>query len=176
VRFGLDLQHVPRAQGDDEARKLIQRVGLAGTEEMYPDQLSGGMRQRVAIARTLACKPTIILMDEPFGALDPRTRTEMQDMLGGLWADGELNTTIIFVTHDVDEAIFLADRIHVMTPGPGTIVAELEAPPPTQSTREGLLAGRFGELHKRIYELIFGNTSSPEIIASKHTMLGVNEQ
>lgn len=176
VRFGLDLQHIPRAQGDEEARKLIQRVGLAGTEAMYPDQLSGGMRQRVAIARTLACKPTIILMDEPFGALDPRTRTEMQDMLAGLWADGELNTTIIFVTHDVDEAIFLADRIHVMTPGPGTIVAELEAPPPTQSTREGLLAGRFGDLHKRIYELIFGNVSSPEIVLSKHTILGVNEQ
>jgi ABC-type nitrate/sulfonate/bicarbonate transport system ATPase subunit len=176
VRFGLDLQGIARAQGDEEARKLIERVGLGGTEAMYPEQLSGGMRQRVAIARTLACKPTIILMDEPFGALDPRTRTEMQDMLGGLWADGELNTTIIFVTHDVDEAIFLADRIHVMSPGPGTFVAELEAPPPTQSTREGLLAGRFGDLHKRIYELIFGNTISPEIVHSHHTILGVNEQ
>jgi len=134
------------------------------------------MRQRVAIARTLACKPTIILMDEPFGALDPRTRTEMQDMLGGLWSDGELNTTVIFVTHDVDEAIFLADHIHVMSPGPGTIIAELESPGPLPTTREGLLAGKYGELHKRIYELIFGNAESPQVVLSHHHLLGVDER
>jgi ABC-type nitrate/sulfonate/bicarbonate transport system ATPase subunit len=175
VRFGLDLQGIAKDKGNEEARRLIERVGLSGTETMYPDQLSGGMRQRVAIARTLACKPTIILMDEPFGALDPRTRTEMQDMLGGLWADGELNTTVVFVTHDVDEAIFLADRIHVMSQGPGTVIAELDSPGPSQTTREGLLSGRFGDLHKRIYELIFGNAASPEIVTSHHHLLGVEE-
>jgi NitT/TauT family transport system ATP-binding protein len=171
VRFGLDLQRIRRAQGDAEARQLIERVGLAGHEQAYPNQLSGGMRQRVAIARTLACKPTIILMDEPFGALDPRTRSEMQDMLAGLWADGELNTTIIFVTHDVDEAIFLADRIHVMSPGPGSIVAELEAPPPTQSTREGLLAGRYTDLQRQIFDLIYGQADSHDV-ATQHTLIG----
>jgi NitT/TauT family transport system ATP-binding protein len=176
VRFGLDLQRRPRAESDELARALIQRVGLAGTESMYPNQLSGGMRQRVAIARTLACRPSIILMDEPFGALDPRTRSEMQDLLAGLWSDGGLNTTIIFVTHDVDEAIFLADRLHIMSPGPGTIIAELEAPPPTQSTREGLLAGRFGDLHRQINELIFGTAEPSEVVLSHHHLLGIDKQ
>ncbi len=176
VRFGLDLQRIPHSQGNELAQNLIERVGLSGTESMYPNQLSGGMRQRVAIARTLACKPTIILMDEPFGALDPRTRTEMQDLLAGLWTDGELNTTIIFVTHDVEEAIFLADRIHIMSPGPGSIVAELDAPPPTQTTREGLIAGCFVELQNRINELIFGEADSPQVVLSHHHLLGTNGQ
>jgi NitT/TauT family transport system ATP-binding protein len=176
VRFGLDLQRTPRAAANELARHLIERVGLAGTEALYPNQLSGGMRQRVAIARTLACKPSTILMDEPFGALDPKTRTEMQDLLAGLWADPELNTTIVFVTHDVEEAIFLADRIHVMSPGPGTIVAELDAPPPTQTTREGLLAGRFAELEHRIYELIFGTANPAEVTLSHHHLLGAKDQ
>jgi NitT/TauT family transport system ATP-binding protein len=134
------------------------------------------MRQRVAIARTLACQPSIILMDEPFGALDPKTRTEMQDLLAGLWADGDLNTTIIFVTHDVEEAIFLADRIHIMSPGPGTIVAELDAPPPTQATREALLRGEYKDLQRRIIELIFGTADSPEVVLSHHHLLGIDKR
>jgi NitT/TauT family transport system ATP-binding protein len=171
VRFGLDLQKVPRAQGNELAQALIQRVGLAGHESVLPGALSGGMRQRVAIARTLACQPRIILMDEPFGALDPRTRTEMQDLLAALWADANLNTTIVFVTHDIEEAIFLADRIHVMSPGPGTIIAELDAPPPTQATHEAMLRGEYQGLQRQIVELIFGTPDSDQVTLSHHHLL-----
>jgi len=176
VRFGLDLQHTPRKQGDEVARELIKRVGLAGTEASFPRALSGGMQQRVAIARSLACKPSIILMDEPFGALDPKTRTEMQDLLAGLWADNALNATIFFVTHDIDEAIFLADIIHVMSPGPGRIIAELPAPPPTQATRDGLLRGEFRDLQEQIVKLIFGESDGTNVVLSHHHLLGDAER
>jgi ABC-type nitrate/sulfonate/bicarbonate transport system ATPase subunit len=165
VRFGLDLAGVPRARGDAAARELIQRVGLAGTEDLYPKNLSGGMRQRVAIARTLACKPRIILMDEPFGALDPRTRREMQDLVARLWFDDELNPTFVFVTHDIDEAIFLADSIIVMSAGPGRIMAELEAPPPNADTRAGLAEGRFKDLQKKIVDLIYGPEDGRHVVS-----------
>jgi ABC-type nitrate/sulfonate/bicarbonate transport system ATPase subunit len=164
VRFGLDLAGVPQEQGNATARALIQRVGLAGTEALYPKNLSGGMRQRVAIARTLACKPRIILMDEPFGALDPKTRREMQDLIASLWFDGDLNPTFVFVTHDIDEAIFLADSIIVMSAGPGRIKAELEAPPPTQETRIGLTEGRFHQLTQQIVDLIYGPDDGSHVL------------
>ncbi|MBN2082765.1 ABC transporter ATP-binding protein [bacterium] len=157
VRFGLDLAGVRRDEGDDRALELIKRVGLAGAERLYPKNLSGGMRQRVAIARTLACQPRIILMDEPFGALDPKTRREMQDLVADLWSDPDLDTTFVFVTHDVDEAIFLADKIVVLSAGPGTILAELEAPAPTDRTRQGLATGLYSELERRVVELIYGD-------------------
>jgi NitT/TauT family transport system ATP-binding protein len=135
VRFGLDLAKTPRAEGDRIARDLIQRVGLAGTEALYPKNLSGGMRQRVAIARTLACKPRIILMDEPFGALDPRTRREMQDLIAKLWFDDAVNPTFVFVTHDIDEAIFLGDSIVVMSTGRRPPRPRARAWPRASSTR-----------------------------------------
>lgn len=156
VRFGLDLAGVPHAEGNEKARALIERVGLSGTEHLYPKNLSGGMRQRVAIARTLACQPKIILMDEPFGALDPKTRLEMQDLVASLWADSSLNQTIVFVTHDIQEAIFLADKIAILSPSPGRILAELDAPPATQATRIGLARGDFAELENHIVQLIYG--------------------
>jgi len=156
VRFGLDLAGVRREEGDERARTLIERVGLAGNEKLYPKNLSGGMRQRVAIARTLACQPRIILMDEPFGALDPKTRIEMQDLVAELWADEELNTTLVFVTHDIEEAVYLADKIVVLSSGPGTVLAELEAPARTATTREGLTSGKYRALTERIIELIYG--------------------
>ena len=114
------------------------------------------MRQRVAIARTLACHPRIILMDEPFGALDPRTRMEMQNLVARLLSDEAMDTTFIFVTHDIDEAIFLADKIIVLSAGPGTVLAELEAPPQTAATREGLSFGKFRALEEEIIKLIYG--------------------
>jgi len=168
VRFGLDLQGVPRKQGDEAAYGLIERVGLKGTERMYPKSLSGGMRQRVAIARTLACRPRIILMDEPFGALDPRTRIEMQDLVASLWADPELNQTIVFVTHDIQEAIFLADKIAVMSPSPGRIVAELDSPPATEYTHRALARGEYRELEQRIVQLTFGD-APPEGLLRGHS-------
>jgi len=163
VRFGLDLAGVPRDKGNARAREMIERVGLAGNERLYPKNLSGGMSQRVAIARTLACHPRIILMDEPFGALDPKTRIEMQDLVADLWSDPELDTTFMFVTHDVSEAIFLADKIVVLSEGPGTVLAELDAPAPTGSTRRRQAAGEFRELEERIFKLMFsGASSDPE--------------
>ncbi|MCC7479743.1 ABC transporter ATP-binding protein [bacterium] len=156
VRYGLDLAGTPRSEGNRIARELIEIVGLKGAEDLYPKALSGGMRQRVAIARTLAVKPRIILMDEPFGALDPMNRQAMQDLVARLWFDGELNPTFIFVTHDIEEAIFLADSIIVLSAGPGRVLAELEAPPPTPETRRGITEGRFNELENYIIELIYG--------------------
>ena len=97
------------------ARTWIKKVGLEGTERKYPSQLSGGMRQRVAIARTLAVKPQIILMDEPFGALDVQTRLGMQNLINELWE--EIEGTILFVTHDIAEAVYLADKIHILSAG-----------------------------------------------------------
>jgi ABC-type nitrate/sulfonate/bicarbonate transport system ATPase subunit len=106
--------------------QLVEAVGLHGFEQSYPDTLSGGMQQRVAIARTLALRPSVILMDEPFGALDAQTRSEMQQLLLRVW--DETASTILFVTHDVEEAIYLADRIFIMSAHPGTIVEDLQVP------------------------------------------------
>jgi NitT/TauT family transport system ATP-binding protein len=163
VRFGLDLAGMPLEAANEKAKVLIERVGLAGTENLYPKNLSGGMRQRVAIARTLACQPKIILMDEPFGALDPKTRIEMQDLVASLWADEELNQTIVFVTHDIQEAIFLADKIAVLSPSPGRILAELDAPPCTQATRAGLARGEFADLESHIVRLIYGDSDGSAV-------------
>src|SRR5205823_6815567 len=103
-----------------------QAVGLSGFEKAYPDSLSGGMQQRVAIARTLAVRPEVILMDEPFGALDAQTRSEIQQLLLCIWE--ETASTILFVTHDVEEAIYLADRLFIVSPRPGTIMEDIPVP------------------------------------------------
>ncbi|MCB1216472.1 ABC transporter ATP-binding protein [bacterium] len=170
VRFGMDLAGVPRGEGDERAAELIRRVGLAGTEKMLPANLSGGMRQRVAIARSLACRPRIILMDEPFGALDPRTRRDMQDLVAGLLADNDLNQTFVFVTHDIDEAIFLADRIHVLSARPGRIVGELEAPRATEYTRNAMSRGEYQDLANRIIAMIYGDDDAAHVL-SDHLLL-----
>lgn len=126
VAFGLMLQGMPRAERHEQAMQWIRRVRLAGSEFKYPGELSGGMQQRVAIARTLAVKPRIILMDEPFGALDRITRWEMQDLLMELWR--EVHATVFLVTHDIAEAVYLGDRIYIVSDAPGTIVEELRVP------------------------------------------------
>jgi len=125
VTFGLECQGIPRNQRYEIGREWIQRVGLTVTTDQYkyPHELSGGMRQRVAIARTLALRPRIILMDEPFGALDPHTRMSMQDLLISLWR--EVQATVFFITHSIEEAVFLGDRAYVMSNSPGTILEEL---------------------------------------------------
>jgi len=123
VTFGLELNRrelgLSRRQMDELARQWIARVGLAGHENKYPHQLSGGQRQRVAIARSLVLKPRIILMDEPFSALDEPTRYDMQKLITGLWHD--LEATVFIVTHSIAEAVFLGDRVWLMTPAPGRI-------------------------------------------------------
>jgi NitT/TauT family transport system ATP-binding protein len=144
VAFGLRLRGVPRAEREQTARAWIKKVGLAGAENKYPRQLSGGMRQRVAIARTLACKPRIILMDEPFGALDVGTRLEMQNLINQLWE--EIEGTILFVTHDISEAVYLADQIHIFSAGPGTIVDDVAVDLPLHRTEDLKETPRFRDL------------------------------
>lgn len=171
IRFGMDVAGVARSAADDRAADLITRVGLAGTEKMLPGNLSGGMRQRVAIARSLACRPRIILMDEPFGALDPRTRRDMQDLVAGLLADNDLNQTFLFVTHDIDEAIFLADRIHVLSSRPGRMVGELEAPRATEYTRNAMSQGEYRDLSNQIIAMIYGVHEASANVLSDHLLL-----
>ena len=126
IAYGLKINGVPVAERRRTVGELIQATGLAGFEKTYPDTLSGGMQQRVAIARTLALRPSAVLMDEPFGALDAQTRADMQQLLLSIW--DETSSTVLFVTHDVEEAIYLADRIFIMSGRPGTIVEDVPVP------------------------------------------------
>src|SRR5207249_4380910 len=126
IGYGLNLNATPAAEQQKIVAQLIQAVGLSGFEKAYPDSLSGGMQQRVAIARTLAVRPEVILMDEPFGALDAQTRSEIQQLLLRIWE--ETASTILFVTHDVEEAIYLADRLFIVSPRPGTIMEDIPVP------------------------------------------------
>jgi NitT/TauT family transport system ATP-binding protein len=126
IGYGLKINGVGPEKRKETVAQLVQAVGLSGFENSYPETLSGGMQQRVAIARTLALRPSVILMDEPFGALDAQTRGEMQQLLLRVW--DETASTILFVTHDVEEAIFLADRIFIMSAHPGTIVEDVQVP------------------------------------------------
>jgi NitT/TauT family transport system ATP-binding protein/sulfonate transport system ATP-binding protein len=123
ICFGLREKGVPQAEQDRIAAHYIERVGLRGFESHYPKMLSGGMQQRTALARALANDPKILLLDEPFGALDNQTRALMQELLLGIWeADRK---TVLFVTHDIDEAIFMANRVAVMTARPGRIKSDV---------------------------------------------------
>src|ERR1700681_3302991 len=124
IDYGMKINGVPEAERRKTVDRLVDAVGLGGFANSYPETLSGGMQQRVAIARTLAVRPQVILMDEPFGALDAQTRTEMQQLLLRVW--DETASTILFVTHDVDEAVYLADRIFVMSAHPGTIIEDVQ--------------------------------------------------
>jgi len=128
IEFPLELRGVPAAQRRERSQHLIQRVGLAGFEESYPHELSGGMRQRANIIRTLAYEPEVILMDEPFGPLDAQTRLILQNQLLELWQ--EERKTIIFITHDLGEAVALADRVVVMSARPGRIKTIAPVPIP----------------------------------------------
>ncbi len=119
IAFGLELRRMETSQIKESVSEFIQRVGLTGFEKSLPSQLSGGMRQRVALARALVLQPRVLLMDEPFGALDSFTRMGMQEELIRLWERQPF--TVVFVTHDIEEAVYLADRIVVMTPRPGRV-------------------------------------------------------
>ncbi|MBN8915476.1 MAG: ABC transporter ATP-binding protein [Rhizobiales bacterium] len=153
-----NVAHGPRMAGKSRADagaiadELIEMVGLSRSAKALPHTLSGGMQQRVAIARALANRPNILLMDEPFGALDAQTRTVMQEGLLRLWA--QLDTTILFVTHDIDEAVLLADRVLVMSAGPGRIVRDLAVDLPRPRTIETTLGARFQALRRECLDLI----------------------
>jgi NitT/TauT family transport system ATP-binding protein len=136
IAFGLECRGIGAAERRAKALEWVTRVGLDPERDgaKFPHELSGGMRQRVAIARTLILHPRIVLMDEPFGALDPAIRFAMQDMLVALWRD--LSATVFFVTHSVEEAVYLGDRIYVLSPAPGTILQEVPVPGPDRPARE----------------------------------------
>jgi NitT/TauT family transport system ATP-binding protein len=138
----------------EQAREWIRKVGLDVTRDAtkYPNELSGGMRQRVAIARSLALKPRIILMDEPFGALDPATRWRMQQLLVDLWREAE--ATVFFVTHSIEEAVYLGDRVYVFSASPGTILKELRVPVPDRPPRDMQREPGFIEVVSEIRDLI----------------------
>jgi len=128
IAFGLRLRRVPARERRDRAREWAKKVGLEGAEDKYPSELSGGMQQRVSIAATLILAPKILLMDEPFGALDPKTRMQMQELLVQLWK--EQQSTVFIVTHSVEEAIYLGDRVLRMAAKPGRLVEMLKLPRP----------------------------------------------
>lgn len=128
VTFGLEVRGISRFTAEQEARPWVEMVGLGKVADAYPYQLSGGMKQRVAIARALAAGPRLLIMDEPFGALDAQTRAQMQSYLLQIWK--QVDVTIVFVTHDLDEAVYLADRVLVMGANPGRIVDVVEVPVP----------------------------------------------
>ena len=152
IEFGLDVAGKTKAERQDIACHYLEKIGLTGFEKAYPSNLSGGMKQRVAIARALANDPQVLLMDEPFGALDAQTRTVMQELLLTVWE--ESHKTILFVTHDVDEAIFMGDTIYVMIARPGKIKARLEVPLLRSRTYDMKLADGFVNLKKQALELI----------------------
>jgi sulfonate transport system ATP-binding protein len=152
VAFGPYATGGGRARSRAIADELLDMVGLSRFADRYPSELSGGMQQRVGIARALANKPTVLLMDEPFGALDSQTRAVMQENLLRVWA--EFKITVIFVTHDVDEAIFLADRVLVMSAAPGRIIEDVKVPLPRPRSPEVTTAADFIALKRHFLQVI----------------------
>jgi len=150
VAFGLECRGMPSKERRERAREWIAKVGLNVKRDAtkFPSELSGGMRQRVAIARTLALSPRIILMDEPFGALDPTTRLHMQALLVDLWREAQ--ATVFFVTHSIEEAVYLGDRVYVFSSAPGTILREMEVPPPDRPPKE---MQREPEFMEKVFEI-----------------------
>jgi NitT/TauT family transport system ATP-binding protein len=152
VMFGLREKGMPRRQAEQEAREWVDVVGLSEFIDAYPYQLSGGMKQRVAIARALANQPRVLLMDEPFGALDAQTRAQMQTYLKEIWMN--IDVTIVFITHDLDEAVFMADRTIVLNARPGRIAEIIEVPLLQPRAPEVIFHPRFIATRLRLEEWI----------------------
>jgi NitT/TauT family transport system ATP-binding protein len=155
VAFGLKMRGVKRGPRRLEADRMLELVGLAGSADRYPGQLSGGMQQRVEIARVLINQPKLLLMDEPFGALDALTRLRMQELLLDIWE--QFRKTIVFVTHDIDEALLLADRIIVMQAQPGRIHEEIRVPFERPRSTDIITSGTFMQLKQHCLSLLHGD-------------------
>jgi NitT/TauT family transport system ATP-binding protein len=152
VVFGPKNRRQPAAEYRPRAAQIIEQVGLRGFEASYPAELSGGMRQRVGIARVLIMEPRVLLMDEPFGSLDAQTRSLMQELLLALWQRHQ--QTVLFITHDIEEALLLADRVCVMTARPGRIKKSIPVPMPRPRSIELTLSPEFNALRREVLDLI----------------------
>jgi NitT/TauT family transport system ATP-binding protein len=140
------------AEAERIGRTLLARIGLSARSGSFPKQLSGGMQQRVGIARALANNPCVLLMDEPFGALDAQTRSMMQRVLLDVWA--EISVTVLFVTHDIDEAVILADRVLIMSASPGRIIDDVAVPLPRPRADDVMFMPEFNEIKRHCFEHI----------------------
>jgi len=165
VMFGLKMKGMPKAKAERLAMEWLDVVGLTQFANHYPAQLSGGMKQRVAIARALANQPRILLMDEPFGALDAQTRGSMQTHLLKIWES--VDVTILFITHDLDEAIYLSDRIVVLGAHPGRILEIIDVPVGRPRSTDQFLSGHFLATKKRLEQLIHHRETLPKRDADK---------
>ena len=172
IMFGPKVAGMGVMQAESEARQWLELVGLGKFENHYPHQLSGGMKQRVAIARALANRPRVLLMDEPFGALDAQTRAQMQHYLLQIWRN--VDVTIVFITHDLDEAVLLADRILVLDAHPGRVREMLEVPVPRPRSAEQLLSPLFLATRRHIDSLIHppGEARHEELHIPRLTRVG----
>jgi NitT/TauT family transport system ATP-binding protein len=173
VMFGLKMNGLSSGQAEREALQWLDLVGLARFAEAYPHQLSGGMKQRVAIARALANRPRILLMDEPFGALDAQTRAKMQAYLLDIWRN--IDITILFITHDLDEAIFLADRILVLKANPGEVEELIEVPVPRPRAASQMTSPEFIATKARLEALIHPPTEVQEDDAVRPHMMRMTD-
>ena len=161
VAFGLKMKGLPKEERHGIARRFLELANLTGAEEKYPHELSGGMKQRAAVARTLANKPNIMLMDEPFAAVDAQTRMQLQEELIRMRAANPV--TVLFVTHSVDEAVFLGDRVVVLTPGPGRVRDIVDIPIPAEDRTWSRIAANpyFAPLRDRVLALVRGQEEPP---------------
>lgn len=157
VEFGLRIKKMPKAKRAEIARKYLRLVGLAEFENALPKELSGGMKQRTAIARVLANSPDMLLMDEPFGALDAQTRLQLQDLLLDVWR-GE-KATVLFITHDIDEAILLADTIHIMSRRPGRILESIPVTIERPRDHRVTITPEFATIKGQIMDLLWNEMS-----------------
>lgn len=148
VELGLEIRHVDRNTRREAAREWIDRVGLSGFEKHFPHQISGGMQQRVALARAFSKKPKVLLMDEPFAAVDMQTREMLQEELLRVW--NNIRTTVVFVTHSIDEAIYLGDRVIVMGAKPGRVIADVKTNLPRPRSEKDKRSPRFAELQQML--------------------------
>lgn len=165
--YGLECQGLGRQEAEERARPVFELVGLTGFEDAHPHELSGGMRQRVNVARALAIDPEILLMDEPFASLDAQTREFMQSELLGIWTKSA--KTVLFVTHQIDEAVYLSDRVLVMSARPGRLIADIAIDIPRPRDLRVKREARFVELVGEVWDLLHGPAgSSLESTGAEH--------
>lgn len=172
IAFGLKMKGVGKQNRIDQAKKMIDLVGLKGFEQKFPAELSGGMQQRVEIARVLINEPRILLMDEPFGALDAQTRLKMQMLLLDIWQ--EIKTSVLFITHDIDEALFLADRVLIMSHRPGRIIEEINLDFERPRDIEFVTSSEFTTIKKHCMQTLKEATQQEEL--SRLNPLGLGKK